>query len=110
MLTLAPSPVPSPEKSVGLIGLGLVGMALAQRLRAAGFEVTGFDISAQARATFAQSGFQVAQTAQQVAVATSRICLAVFDTQDVLKVLEGNSTQAKAHGTTPARVLNARSR
>lgn len=76
---------------VGLIGLGLVGTALAQRLRAAGFEVTGFDVRQEARSAFSELGFQVVETCQQVADAASRICLAVFDTQDVLKVLEGDA-------------------
>ncbi len=81
------------KPSVGLIGLGLVGIALAQRLRAAGFEVTGFDVREEARTAFSQMGFRVVDSCQQIAAAASRICLAVFDTRDVLKVLEGDSAQ-----------------
>ncbi len=77
------------QASVGIVGLGLVGSALAQRLLAAGFRVTGFDLRAEARAALASSGGQAAATLAEVAAAATCVVLAVFNTDDVLSVVEG---------------------
>lgn len=74
--------------SIGIVGLGLVGSALAQRLMAAGFRVTGFDLRAEARAALAASGGQAVATLAEVADAASCVVLAVFNTDDVLSVVE----------------------
>ena len=77
------------NQSIGIVGLGLVGSSLAQRLMAAGFHVTGFDLRAEARAALAASGGQAAATLAEVASAASCVVLAVFNTDDVLSVVEG---------------------
>ena len=75
--------------SIGVVGLGLVGMALARRLMAAGFEVTGFDLREEARAALTAQGGRAAGSLAEVANAASCMVLAVFNTNDVLKVVEG---------------------
>ena len=77
------------QTCVGIVGLGLVGSALAQRLMAAGFRVTGFDLRAEARAALAASGGRAAATLAEVAAAATCVVLAVFNTDDVLGVVEG---------------------
>ncbi len=76
------------DTSIGIVGLGLVGSALAQRLMAAGFLVTGFDLRAEAREALTAQGGQAAATLADVAVAASCVVLAVFNTDDVLGVVE----------------------
>ena len=75
--------------TVGIVGLGLVGTALAQRLTAAGFQVTGFDLREEARAALTARGGRAAGSLAEVAGAASCMVLAVFNTDDVLKVVEG---------------------
>lgn len=75
--------------SIGVVGLGLVGMALARRLMAAGFQVTGFDLREEARAALTAQGGRAASSLAEVANAASCMVLAVFNTDDVLKVVEG---------------------
>ncbi len=77
------------QASVGIVGLGLVGSALAQRLMAAGFRVTGLDLRAEARAALIASGGHAAATQAEVAASANCIVLAVFNTDDVLSVVEG---------------------
>lgn len=77
------------QTCVGIVGLGLVGSALAQRLMAAGIRVTGFDLRAEARAALAARGGQAAATLAEVAAAATCVVLAVFNTDDVLGVVEG---------------------
>jgi 3-hydroxyisobutyrate dehydrogenase-like beta-hydroxyacid dehydrogenase len=79
----------APNKTIGIVGLGLVGASLAQRLMAAGFHVTGFDLRAEAREALAVQGGQAAPTLTDVAAAASCVVLAVFNTVDVLSVVEG---------------------
>ena len=79
----------APATSIGIVGLGLVGSSLAQRLMAAGFRVTGFDLRAEAREALAAHGGQAVPTLAAVAAAASCVVLAVFNTDDVLSVVEG---------------------
>lgn len=69
------------ERTIGLIGLGLVGRAIAARLQAAGFDVLGYDQSAMAMQAF--EGKATADAKQ-----ATRIVLAVFDTEDVERVVQ----------------------
>jgi 3-hydroxyisobutyrate dehydrogenase-like beta-hydroxyacid dehydrogenase len=77
-------------KAIGIVGLGLVGTALAQRLTAAGFQVTGFDLREEARAALAAQGARTAGSLAEVVSAASCVVLAVFNTDDVLSVVEGS--------------------
>jgi 3-hydroxyisobutyrate dehydrogenase-like beta-hydroxyacid dehydrogenase len=74
---------------VGLVGLGLVGQALAQRLLAAGFVVHGFDLREEARNALAAAGGQPLAAAAEVGARCDCVLLAVFDSDDVVSVLEG---------------------
>ena len=74
---------------IGLVGLGLVGTALAQRLWEAGWRVMGFDIQTSTSAAFVAQGGELSETLREMATQVSCVVLAVFDTQDVLKVIEG---------------------
>ena len=76
----------SEKASIGIVGLGLVGQALAARLLAAGFGVTGYDLRAEARAAF---GGVAADSVREVGVRAECVVLAVFDTNDVIGVVEG---------------------
>lgn len=76
------------QRTVGVIGLGLVGRAVAQRLLDAGFEVVGFDVQEPACAALRAMGGAVA-TAQEIGLRAPCVLLAVFDTDDVVQVLEG---------------------
>lgn len=76
-------------QAIGLVGLGLVGMALARRLRAAGFVVHGFDLRAEAREALRAAGGVPQQSVAAVGRHCACVLLAVFDTRDVLAVVEG---------------------
>lgn len=76
-------------QTIGIIGLGLVGQALASRLLSAGHPVVGFDLRAEARAALSSSGGKALDAAVEVGAAAERVLLAVFDTGDVIDVLEG---------------------
>ena len=58
--------------TIAFIGLGMMGLPMASRLVAAGFAVRGADLSATARAAFAERGGQLfvtpSEAAQQVSV------------------------------------------
>ena len=77
------------KQTIGIVGLGLVGQALATRLLAAGYRVTGFDLRAEARAALTALGGTAMDCADQVGAAAECVLLAVFDTGDVIDVLEG---------------------
>jgi 3-hydroxyisobutyrate dehydrogenase-like beta-hydroxyacid dehydrogenase len=76
----------SATTSVGIVGLGLVGQALASRLLAAGFAVTGYDLRPEARAAFAGDA---ADSVRAVGKKAECVVLAVFDSKDVIDVVEG---------------------
>ena len=74
---------------IGIIGLGLVGCALSKRLLDKGFQAFGYDIRESARAEFAALGGIAGDSAHAVAQRAVVLLLAVFDTADVLSILEG---------------------
>lgn len=78
-----------PSRTVGLVGLGLVGSALAQRLLAAGFTVHGFDLREEARAALRSLGGVAQAGVREVGAHCGCVVLAVFDTHDVIGVIEG---------------------
>lgn len=92
---------------IGIIGLGLAGSAIAQRLFKAGYACVGFDIDSRACARFASQGGRVATSARDVGQKAAQIITAVFDTDDVLKVIEGPNGALEGAGTqTGTGVLN----
>jgi len=95
---MAPETQASNTKIIGLVGLGLVGTALALRLRAAGFETVGFDLRPEARQAFAAGGGSAVESLWALGAAASVVVLAVFDSDDVLAVVEGEAGLVGAPG------------
>ena len=75
--------------SVGIVGLGLVGMAIARRLLRAGYAVHGFDRREEAGRALHEAGGITPGGVRDVASACDSVVLAVFDTNDVLSLVEG---------------------
>ena len=90
--------MPEP-RPVGLIGVGLLGQALAHRLRAAGFEVVGFDVDAAKSAKLAELGGRPAGSVADLARRCDPIVLAVFSTDQVEAVVEGQLLPALGEGS-----------
>lgn len=78
----------SAPAAIGIVGLGLVGQALAARLLGAGFAVVGFDLRTESRASFAAAGGEAVDTVRAVGARADCVVLAVFDSRDVVEVLE----------------------
>lgn len=76
-------------KPIGIVGLGLIGSAVAKRLVAAGFDVCGYDIDADRRAALAQCGGRPVEKIADIAASCRIVILAVFNTDQVEEVLEG---------------------
>lgn len=76
------------SKPIGLVGLGLVGQALARRLLAAGFAVHGYDLRTEARDALVAMGGMACESAADVGAHCPCVLLAVFDTKDVIALLE----------------------
>ena len=90
--------MPEP-RPVGLIGVGLLGQALAHRLRAAGFEVVGFDVDAAKSAKLAELGARPAGSLADLARRCDPVVLAVFSTDQVEAVVEGQLLAALGEGS-----------
>jgi 3-hydroxyisobutyrate dehydrogenase-like beta-hydroxyacid dehydrogenase len=86
-------------RPVGLIGVGLLGRALAHRLRAAGFEVVGFDVDAAKSAKLAELGGRPVGSVADLARRCDPIVLAVFSTDQVEAVVEGQLLPALGEGS-----------
>ncbi len=76
---------------IGVVGLGLMGTALVRRLRAAGFEVKGYDVDAQKRERVVQEGAGAVASLAELAAQCTTIMLAVFNTEQVEAVVEGEN-------------------
>lgn len=74
---------------VGLVGVGLMGEALAHRLIGAGLVVVGFDIDPAKTERVAALGGEAAASTAELARLCDPIVLAVFDTDQVDAVVEG---------------------
>ncbi|MBS0339376.1 MAG: NAD(P)-dependent oxidoreductase [Proteobacteria bacterium] len=77
------------SQTIGLVGLGLVGQAIAQRLRAGGVGVVGYDLRTEAAEAFRTQGGESVGSLAQLGEQLNTVLLAVFDTQGVLDVVEG---------------------
>lgn len=74
--------------TVGIVGLGLVGTAISSRLRLAGWPTLGFDLRPEATARFCEAGGTAASSVREMGQRAECVVLAVFDTKDVVDVLE----------------------
>jgi 3-hydroxyisobutyrate dehydrogenase-like beta-hydroxyacid dehydrogenase len=79
----------SDTSPIGIVGLGLVGQALGLRLLGAGFDVLGFDLRAGAREDFVARGGRSADSVAALGAQARTVVLAVFETRDVIDVVEG---------------------
>jgi len=77
------------ETPIGLVGLGLMGTALARRLLSAGFEVRGFDLDAAKRSNLVALGGAAVESVAAIASTCPVVALAVFTTEQVEQVIEG---------------------
>jgi len=89
------------NKTVGLIGLGLIGTALARRLLGAGYAVVGFDVDAARCAQLAELGGRAAGSVTALARECRRIVIAVFNTDQLEEVVEGESGILAASASSP---------
>src|SRR5499433_1505210 len=87
------------RKPIGLIGLGLLGQAFAHRLLEAGFEVVGFDVDSARTAKLAELGGRPVSSAADLARRCDHIVLAVFSTDQVEAVVEGQLLPALGEGS-----------
>ncbi len=78
-------------KAVGLVGLGLVGQALAGRLRMSGWSTVGYDLRKEARDAFCAAGGAAVPSLRELGLQAGTVVLAVFETRNVLSVLEGDA-------------------
>ena len=84
------------QTPVGLIGLGFIGSALAERLLDEGYDVAGFDIEAGKAASPVRRGMRRAASILEVGQECQHIVIAVYDTDQVIDVLEGEGGLVQA--------------
>ena len=94
------------KAAVGIIGLGFVGTAVAERLNAAGYDVVGYDVNAGKRDRFAaRGGGYLKPSIVEVGRSASSIVIAVFDTEQVIDVVEGPGGLVEATDGAPLTAL-----
>src|SRR5215813_15020843 len=89
----------SERSPVGLVGIGLLGQAFAHRLLDAGFEVVGFDVDPAKNAKLGELGGRPAPSVADLARCCDPIVLAVFSTDQVEAVVEGQLLPALGEGS-----------
>lgn len=88
------------SKQIGMVGLGLMGTALAGRLAHAGYGVVGFDIDAGKQHAWQQlDGATGVASISDVVRRCDVLFLAVFDTDQVEAVVEGELLAAAGAGS-----------
>ena len=87
---------PPATGAVAFIGLGMMGLPMASRLVAAGFAVCGADVSAAARAAFANAGGLAFETARQAVPGTSIVITMLPNGSIVRETLLGESGAVEA--------------
>lgn len=75
---------------IGLLGIGLIGKAVTRLLMAAGYNVVGYAPSQKSRDALRELGGHPVDSVAAVAQASSIIVLAVFNTDQVVDVVEGS--------------------
>lgn len=75
--------------TVGLLGIGLVGRAVVPLLQKAGFDVVGYAPSQASRDALADLGGRPVASVAEVARACGTVVLAVFNSDQVEQVVEG---------------------
>lgn len=78
------------SKTVGLLGIGLVGRAVVPLLQKAGFDVVGYAPSQASRRALRDLGGLPLESVAEVARTCGIVILAVFDSEQVEQVVEGD--------------------
>jgi len=86
-------------RPVAIVGLGLMGEVYAQRLLDAKIAVTGFDVDAARCSRLAEIGGQPATSVAALARSARCIIIAVFNTEQVEQVVEGQLLPALGEGS-----------
>ncbi len=89
---------------IGVVGLGLMGAAIVKRLRGAGFDVVGYDVDADKRKRVAAPGVAPADTLAALGARCTTIMLAVFNTDQIEAVIEGDDGLLNSRGPTARRL------
>lgn len=76
-------------KTIGLLGIGLVGKSVARLLMASGYRIVGYAPSETSREALHELGGEPVTSVADVAKASSVVVLAVFNTDQVIEVVEG---------------------
>jgi 3-hydroxyisobutyrate dehydrogenase-like beta-hydroxyacid dehydrogenase len=84
-----------------MIGLGFIGLALAERLLDAGHVVVGYDVDAAKVERFADRGGEPANSVVEVGRRCRNVVIAVFDTAQVIDVIEGAGGLVEAAEAAP---------
>lgn len=88
----------SASEPVGIIGLGAIGGGVARAMVGAGVAVMGTDISAEARAAFAEAGGDSIETAAQIGTKAKLVFLFLVNAGQARDVLFGAGALADALG------------
>jgi 3-hydroxyisobutyrate dehydrogenase-like beta-hydroxyacid dehydrogenase len=89
---------PQHASPVGIIGLGFIGIALAERFIRAGHHVIGFDVEAEKNERLVSAGGAAATSVLEVGRACDTVIIAVYDTPQVIDVVEGAGGLVEAAG------------
>jgi 3-hydroxyisobutyrate dehydrogenase-like beta-hydroxyacid dehydrogenase len=81
-----------------------MGTAIVKRLRGAGFEVVGYDVDPEKRTRATQAGVTPVDTLVAVGERCTTIMLAVFNTDQVEAVVEGNDGLLNSRGHSAPRL------
>jgi 3-hydroxyisobutyrate dehydrogenase-like beta-hydroxyacid dehydrogenase len=77
------------KSPIGVAGIGLIGSALAKRLIDAGHELVGFDVDPARRQSFEAMGGRSVASLADLFKAADRILVAVYNTDQVEAVIDG---------------------
>jgi len=93
-------------ETIGLLGIGLIGRAVARLLMAAGYDIVGYAPSEKSREVLRALGGAPVDSVAAVARASSIVVLAVFNTDQVIDVVEGEGGILSVRSTELPTVIN----
>jgi 2-hydroxy-3-oxopropionate reductase len=80
---------PSPQQTIGFIGLGIMGRPMARNVLAAGFDLVVYDLMAQPVSELVAAGATAANSPAEVATAADVVLLCLPDSPDVEAAMTG---------------------
>ena len=87
----------SASEPVGIIGLGAIGGGVARAMVGAGVAVMGTDISAEARAAFAEAGGDSIETAAQIGTKAKLVFLFLVNAGQARRRIGGGRACGVVH-------------